>query len=294
MVLTFGIRPFELEDFFRIIEQGQLDITKCNYIDVLSASLQGQFRHFEVTADLVYVLPGLLTIEVIQQLKKIKAENNYSCSVHLPLWGIELTSPNDYIRNASIKCLVEAIKLTQELDPICWVIHATGALVSEFTRIDIPDFAKMFMNNRFASTAQESIKRIIDSTKISSRKLAVENVEFPFKAMEDCIESLDLSICFDTGHLLAGYSGVWEQGVVDFYDTYHDRIIELHLHDGANPKIDHKPLGQFDLPVKELLFKLLETKFSGPVVFELNPNEVKESMIYIKKHVPEALNHSLD
>ncbi len=292
MTLNFGIRPFELEDFFRMIEQGKLDITKCNYIDVLLASLQDNFRHFEVTADLTYVLPGLLTIEVIQQITEIRMKNNYSCSVHLPLWGIELASPNSYIREASINCLVEAIKLTKQLDPLCWVIHATGSLISEFTRIEIPSFAKMFMNNMFASTAQKSLEQIIDRTKISPRKLAVENVEFPFKAMEECLESLDLSICFDTGHLLAGYSGNGEQGVVDFYDTYHDRIIELHLHDGKNPGIDHKPLGHYDLPVKELLSKLIERNFSGPIVFELSPEEVKESMIYIKKHVPQALIHS--
>ena len=74
MHISFGIRPFELEDFFRMIEQGQLDITKCNYIDVLLASLQNKFQHFEVTADLAYVLPGLLTKEVIQQLKEIKTK----------------------------------------------------------------------------------------------------------------------------------------------------------------------------------------------------------------------------
>ena len=156
MVLSFGIRPFELEDFFRMIGQDQLDITKCNYIDVLLASLQDPFRHFEVTADLAYVLPGLLTIEVIQQLKEIKTKNNYTCSVHLPLWSIELASPNVYTRKASLECIVEAIKLTKQLDPLCWVIHATGSLISEFTRIEIPSFAKMFMNNMFASTAQKS------------------------------------------------------------------------------------------------------------------------------------------
>ncbi len=294
MPLNFGIRPFDFLDFFKMIEKGQLDITNTSYIDVTRASLQDEFQHFEITADLVYVLPGLLTADVIQQLNEFKIANNYSCSVHLPLWSIELTSPNAYIKKASINCLVETIELMKPLDPVCWVVHATGELISEFTRDlqHIPSYAKTFMNNQFASTAQESLEQIIDRTNIPSRKLAVENVEFPFQIMEECLESLNLGVCFDTGHLLAGYSGEWENSVVDFFDTYHDRIVELHLHDGTKPRIDHKPLGQYDLPVRELLERLLDKKFSGPVVFELNLNEVEESITYIKKNVPEALIHS--
>ncbi|MFX0124681.1 MAG: cobamide remodeling phosphodiesterase CbiR [Candidatus Hodarchaeota archaeon] len=289
MALLFGVRPFEFQDFVGMIETGKLNISSVNYVDVVKASLQDKFRHFEVTGDLAYVLPGLLSSDVINQLTEVKIQNNYSCSVHLPLWSIELASTNNYIKNASIKCLVDAIELTRKLDPICWVIHGTGALISEFTNINLPSFAKSFMTRMFASTAQESLEQIIDQANISPRKLAVENVEFPFREMEECIETLDLSVCFDTGHLLAGYSGEWDGGIIEFFETYHDRIIELHLHDGTKPRIDHKPLGECDLPVQVLLEKLLEVNFTGPIVFELNLDEVEDSMIYIGKNIPEAL-----
>ena len=289
MALRFGVRPFEFQDFTRMIVKGELDINNVSYIDVVRTNLQDEFQHFEITSDLAYVLPGLLTTNVVNQLKELKTNRNYSCSVHLPIWSIEPVSPNVLIRKASVKCLIEAIELTRQLDPICWVIHATGALISEFTHINLPSFAKTFMNDHFASTAQESLNQIIDQTNISSRKLAVENVEFPFRKMEECLENLDLSICFDTGHLLAGISGDWEGGVIDFFETYHDRIVELHLHDGTSPRIDHKPLGKYDLPVREFLGYLLEKKFSGPIVFELDSDEVNESMDYIRANVPEAL-----
>ncbi len=289
MTLRFGVRPFEFPDFIGMIEKEKLDISSVNYTDVVKDSLQGNFNHFEITGDLAYVLPGLLSKDVINQLIEFKTSNNFSCSVHLPLWAIELASPNDHIKNASIKCLVDAIELTRKLDPICWIIHATGALISEFTRINLPNFAKSFMTRMFASTAQESLEQIIDQTNVPPRKLAVENVEFPFREMEGCLEALDLSICFDTGHLLAGYSGEWKGGVMDFFESYQDRIIELHLHDGTKPRIDHKPLGEYDLPVSELLKLLLEVNFSGPIVFELDLDEVEKSMTYIKNNIPEVL-----
>ncbi len=169
------------------------------------------------------------------------------------------------------------------------MIHATGAFVSEFTQINLPELGKVFLNQQLANLAKESLEEILIQTEIAPRKLAVENVEFPFDQMEECIEELDLSICFDTGHLMAGFSGYLDGGVLEFVEKYYNRIIELHLQDGRLPRIDHKPLGYFDLPVKELLNDLLERNFKGPIIFELNPEEVNESILYIKKNIPNAL-----
>lgn len=292
MTLSFGIRPFDFPDFMQMIKKGDLDISEINYIDVVSSTFQqteALFQHFEITCDLAYVLPDLLNVDVIERLNDLKTLNNYSCSVHLPLWGIELAAPNLHIRKASIDCIVDAINLTKPLNPICWVIHATGSLISEFNQIDLPESGKIFLNNHFANQAKESLEEILIRTEIAPRKLAVENVEFPFDQMEECIEELDLSICFDTGHLQAGFSGYLDGGVLEFVERYYNRIVELHLHDGKLPRIDHSPLGYFDLPVKELLNYLLERNFKGPIVFELSPEEVNESILYIKKNIPNAL-----
>lgn len=292
MNLSFGIRPFDFTDFIQMIKEGNLDISAVKYIDVVSSTFQqieALFQHFEITCDLAYVLPDLLNDDVITKLKDFQTLNNYSCSVHLPLWGIELATPNLRIQKASIDCIVDAINLTKPLNPICWVIHATGAFVSEFTQINLPELGKVFLNQQLANLAKESLEEILIQTEIAPRKLAVENVEFPFDQMEECIEELDLSICFDTGHLMAGFSGYLDGGVLEFVEKYYNRIIELHLHDGRLPRIDHKPLGYFDLPVKELLNDLLERNFKGPIVFELNPEEVNESILYIKKNIPNAL-----
>ncbi|MFX0093084.1 MAG: cobamide remodeling phosphodiesterase CbiR [Candidatus Hodarchaeota archaeon] len=290
MALRFGVLPFNFQDFFMMVDEGKVDITKVNYIDLVKVSLEDKnIEHFEITGDLLYVLPGLLSSDVITQLEEFKSAENYTCSVHLPLWSTELACPNSHIRKASIECLIEAIELTKELDPEVWVVHATGALISEFTRGTFPDFVKVVMEAQFASEAQNSLEQILDQTNIPSRKLAVENVEFPFRTMDECLESLDLSVCLDTGHVLAGYSGDWENGVVEFFETYKDRIIELHLHDGRKPRIDHKALGQFDLPVKDLFHCLIKNNFSGPIVYELTIDEVKESMAFIETNIPDVL-----
>ncbi|MFW9778095.1 MAG: cobamide remodeling phosphodiesterase CbiR [Candidatus Heimdallarchaeota archaeon] len=291
MTLLFGIRPFEFEDFLKMVVDGRLDLSQANYLDVLQTTLGNEFKHFEITADLAYVLPGLLTPDVVTGLRTYKDEHNYTCSVHLPLWSVELASPIPHIQQASIDCMIESIELTKPLNPTCWVIHATGGIVSEFTSFDLPDFAKELMNNTFADRASENLAQILEKTRIDSRKLAVENVEFPFRFMDNLIAELDLGICFDTGHLLAGFSGQWgDNGIIDFFETYKDRIAELHLHDGASsPRVDHKPLGSGDLPVRGLMTSLSDAEFTGPIVLELSTEDVTKSMDFLRKHTPDVI-----
>ncbi|MHA2330096.1 MAG: hypothetical protein ACXACR_16380, partial [Candidatus Hodarchaeales archaeon] len=172
MSLRYGIRPFEFEDFTKMIQHGKIDITNVDYIDVLQSSLPPGFKHYEISSDLAYVLPGFLTTEVIHRLSELNKRNSYTCSVHLPLWAIELASPNMYIKKASINCLVEAIELTKPLNPENWVIHATGNLIAEFAQMNLPGNIKEFMYMQFAQSAQDSLEEILQQTNISSRKLA--------------------------------------------------------------------------------------------------------------------------
>jgi sugar phosphate isomerase/epimerase len=100
-------------------------------------------------------------------------------------------------------------------------------------------------------------------------------------------DELDLSICLDTGHVLAGFPG-W----FDFFDVLEKalpRLAEIHLHDSKKMPAgqrgygeDHKPLGQGDLDLGGLLDRLDQANFSGPLVFELNVDEALESLKTVK------------
>ncbi len=287
MALLFGNRPFDFSDLFGLIMDGKVDLANLNYLDVMKNSVEAGFKHVEITGDLPYVFPGILTPEKIEELVEFKKKEGITFSIHLPLWAMEPAAFSEQIRDGSVAAFVDCIELTKPLDPTCWVLHPTGALTVEFLNMKLPEFAKGLVLNQFCTYAEDSIRKLLDKADIPPEKIAVENIEFPFESLEPIIEELGLSICFDTGHLLAGFSG--DISVLYFVEKYFDRIAELHLHDGASPRIDHKSLGKHDLPVKKLLLKLHKKKFKGPLVFELTLQEALESMEYIKEHVPEVL-----
>src|SRR5512136_629230 len=113
----------------------------------------------------------------------------------------------------------------------------------------------------------------------------------------DLADNLDTSICFDTGHVLVGFSGP-----VDFFTALEQvlpRLAEVHLHDGPwqgpERKIgygkDHSPLGTGDLDVGRFLDRLSEARFGGPLVFELQVSQATASLDLIRRLRPQALEN---
>jgi sugar phosphate isomerase/epimerase len=159
----------------------------------------------------------------------------------------------------------------------------------------IPELARQFVLRQFQQAAGESLDAILAQTGLESRRLAIETIEFPFDMTLELAEQYDTSICFDTGHVLVGFSGP-----VDFFAALEaclPRLAEVHLHDGPwqGPERqigygkDHQALGRGDLQVGRLLDRLQVAAFNGPVVFELSSAEALESLEVIRQIRPEVL-----
>ncbi|MHA1245888.1 MAG: cobamide remodeling phosphodiesterase CbiR [Candidatus Thorarchaeota archaeon] len=295
--MRFGIVPLEFKPAAeRIIVDGVPDFSRFNIIDaVRDAAKMQHIQVIEVTMDVEHVIPNALTPEVISQLVDLKDELGISYTAHLPLWSLELASFNEFVRQASVESIVSSIRLAEPLEPEAYVLHATGALAAEFSRLDMPVNMVMLICNLMSAIAARSLEDIITRSEINPRLLAVENVEFPFSLTRELVDEYDTSICFDTGHLLTRYSG--DESVVEFYRRHRDRIVELHLHDGSYAERDgavihrdHIALGEGEMPVREFLMELVRDSFNGPVVFELTATQAKQSLNLIETQVPEAIS----
>jgi sugar phosphate isomerase/epimerase len=124
--------------------------------------------------------------------------------------------------------------------------------------------------------------------------LAIETVEFPLDLTLELVEEFDLSVCLDTGHVLAGFPG-W----FDFFEVV-DKVLphlaEVHLHDCRKMPSgvrgygeDHKPLGHGDLDLGRFLDRLAEAHYQGPLVFELTVAEALESLEVVRSLRPDYL-----
>ncbi len=295
--MRFGMVALELVPAIRrIIHDGMPDFSRFNLPDIVREDLQIEhIEVIEITMDTAKILPGSITPEKISELIELKDEFGHSYTVHLPLWSIEPSSFNDFIRKASVESIVSAIKLSEQLDPEAYVLHATGALAAEFSRLNLPGAMRIIMAGFIGAFSEKSLEEILAKTEIDPAKLAVENIEFPFEVTRDIVDTFGTGICFDTGHVLSRQSG--DETLFEFYKQHRDRIIEIHLHDGSFPeggrafRTEHVALGRGEMPIREFLLELAKDNYSGPLVFELTPDEVKESLSVIKREVPEVLSN---
>ncbi len=246
------------------------------------------FDPIELGGDMALFFPQSFAPETIERLAALSDEAGLGYTVHLPLWSTEPSTPLDPVREGSVRALVDIVERTLPLEPEVYVVHATGALAAEFYHMDLPDLARQFVLRQFQAAAGQSLRALLDRTGIDSRRLAIETIEFPLDLTLELAEELDLSLCLDTGHVLAGFSG--PLGFFETLEACLPRLAEVHLHDAPQWQpgqplgygTDHQPLGTGDLDVARLLARLEEVGFSGPIIFELTVEEALASMDVVR------------
>jgi sugar phosphate isomerase/epimerase len=299
MPLRFGLSIPEFQDTSKqIIVDGIPDFSRFDVIENVRNAVTEGYSVIELAMDARHIIPGSLSPEEINRLADLRDELRHSYTAHLPFWSVELASFNEHVRKGSIESTIEAIELAKPLDPEAYVVHITGDLAAQFSNLRYGNDLTRMIANLLLGFSAASVEEIISKTEIDHRKLAVENIIFPFEITRDLIDDLNLSICFDTAHLLTRMSGT--ESIIEFYRRHKARITEIHLQDGnyheyegAVARDDHIALGHGimgESVLREFLLQLQKDKFSGPLIFELSKDEVAESLEQIKRVVPEVLS----
>jgi len=295
MTLRFGIE--QMQPSFLISEaRSVLASGKAVDASALNVDVAGQVKHLadlgfrliELNPDLTIFFPRCYDLPAVERLREIKAEHQLEYTVHLPLWSLEPSSPVQMVREGAVDTLVDAVLRLTPLEPEVYVLHATGALAAEFMHMQALEGVRPLVMGLFFTQAQRSIAQLLERTGLPSRRLAIETIEFPFDLTQRLAETLDLSMCLDTGHVLAGYTtGV---SLAEALERALPRLAEVHLHDGYRRELpegrvqiaDHLALGLGDLPLQAFLEQLSVAGFSGPIIFELTVEQAQASLQAIR------------
>jgi sugar phosphate isomerase/epimerase len=294
--MRFGIMEMQLEALIppgMPAEQIMTSIMTFDHAGLAKGLADKGFNPIELGGDLGMFLPNVYGPESVEKLVALKA-GGISYTTHLPLWSVEPSTPLTPVRKGSVAAVMEIIQATRPIEPEAYVLHATGALAAEFYNMSISEMARALILRQFQSGARESIRTILAETGLPSRRLAIETVEFPLDLTLELVEEFDLSVCLDTGHVLAGFPG-W----FDFFEVVEKvlpRLAEVHLHDCRKMPDgvrgygeDHKPLGHGDLDLGRFLDQLAEAHYQGPLVFELTVAEALESKEVVRSLRPDYL-----
>jgi sugar phosphate isomerase/epimerase len=165
--------------------------------------------------------------------------------VHLPV-DLPLTHPDAGERRKACRVLQAFIEVLLPLDPTAFVLHLEPPAEVR------PDNGLVAWQRR----ASESLAAILQ-TGLEGRRLALENLFFPYSWLAPLLVEWDLSVCLDTGHL-----ALQGQDLEPFLATFADRIAIGHLHGLRNGR-DHAPLtglpGSYGAPLAQWLGRFQET-----------------------------------
>jgi len=172
----------------------------------------------------------LPTREEIEALSQISKDFCLTYNIHLPT-DISLAAADRAGQSEAIDALLRVMDLTSRLDPTSWTLHIP---------YDAPQAGGGDVT-LWQVRARAGLERLL-AHGIQPRRLAIENIDYPFAWVWDLVRDFDLSICMDAGHLLIG-----GESLAEFYREYADRITVIHLH-GAKDGKDHQPPTSLSTP----------------------------------------------
>ena len=288
--MRFGISPLSLGLIIDKVlkEKGINGLSQFRLSELVEGVAKAGYNHCEISLDFFQIFPIPITNEEIERLKNLKQDYDLSYSAHLPFISIELASPNKFIREASIRSIIDAynsfIQLKDDID--VYVLHPTGEFMADAMKFITDPGIYPIAIKLFTETAIKSIKEIIDKSGIDRNKIAIENVEFPLDAIIKMVKKLNTKLCIDTAHVLAGFSGKCD--LLEIAEKYFDITGEIHLQDYDDESLlsDHCALGTGKNFPPEFLNLIHQKDFKGPIVFELSREDIMTSIEYIKKKAP--------
>jgi sugar phosphate isomerase/epimerase len=129
------------------------------------------------------------------------------------------------------------------LDPWAYILHLHGDRRGD-SPTDDPD--------RWIKQNRKSVRDLLKSY-VPPDKICVENLEYDFDRVADIVDTYDLSVCTDVGHLILTH-----RSLEAHLDKWFDRTRVFHLHGVRGGTQDHVGLDNLPRGILETLQKRLE------------------------------------
>ena len=198
----------------------------------------------------------------VKRLMELSSLHRVGFNIHLPI-DISLGDASEKIRRNGISVVKKLIGQTLCLNPSLYTLHL------EFTNPPNPPLLKGGKGGSMQDPDIEGWRRrlvqcmeeIMDDG-IESKRISVENLEYPFEWIEDIVRDFGFSICLDIGHILIhGYD------LQHYLKKYLPGTSIIHLY-GIQNGTDHLEIGKLSKPVLKTILSCLH-HYHGIVSIEV-------------------------
>jgi len=201
----------------------------------------------------------------INELSLISKEFDLTYNIHLPT-DIYFGNRNPSVRKNAVDTILRVLDLASPLSPSTCTLH-----------LSYDEVAREKENvKRWQELTCETIKQLINFG-VKVEEISIENLNYPFKWVEDIVREFNFTLCMDIGHLI-----VYDVDINKFYNSYCENISIIHLHGVENGR-DHLSLER--LP-EERAGEIIEVlnKFKKTVSIEVfSYDDLATSLEFLEK-----------
>jgi sugar phosphate isomerase/epimerase len=189
---------------------------------------------------------------------------------HTAYW-IDLASDYDYIRRAWIDEAIREIKIARKLgiDIINFHANINGMFYGEKRKIVLDNLIKSL--REIVSHAKGlNVDVMLENTPLSN---GIHNVD-EFKYIIDNVAMLHVHL--DIPH---AFTSGGMNSVIDYINTFRDKIIHIHWHDNHGQKDEHLPIGQGFIDHQKAIKALKDIGYDRTITLEVftNSSDAKSS-----------------
>lgn len=228
----------------------------------------------EIPFDAAFIYPSLFTQKALLRLGQFAREQGLFFTAHLPYWWVDLSSLNEWARQAAVHSVLLGVEKARLLGPLAYVLHPAAERWAEIAGSSWGAEEKAVFWGRMEGQARESLREVAAAG--LGRALCLENGEgMAFLAVADLARGIGAELCLDVGHAMKN-----GENPLALAKAHLDRIGVMHLHDVILPQgkdsgwlRDHQPLGHGLAPVGELIDLLRRRRWEGALILELTRRE---------------------
>lgn len=203
---------------------------------------------------------------VIEELCRIGQEYDLRYNVHLPT-DVSISHPESEKQQHAVDTILDVVRLVAPLCPSSCTLH-------------IPYHQASFKAERLTKwqkRVRQNLNKLLDNG-IEPEGIAVETLDYPFELLDGIIDDLNLSVCLDLGHLMAG-----GYNIKTIFNDYGRRTSILHLH-AFTKNGDHMALNHLSAEYAQAVFWILNN-FNQTVSLEVfSFEDLQVSLDYLDQY----------
>lgn len=201
-------------------------------------------------------------VEEYGRVAKALADTGLAASVHGPILDLNITSPNEGIRQESLRQQVRAMRLAREMGAELLVLHP-GRITTKWDDMD-----------EHRTLQRRSLEFLLEEAARLGLLIGLENMEVrsplhtvkTARQMQEVIADLPerfLGVTLDIAHLGD------QQACIDFIRALAPRIRHVHISDARNEGEPHVPFGTGVLDLPGIVQELRAHDYDGMLSLEV-------------------------